>query len=174
MRKFSVPSVALLRMLSQIGNKKSETVPTIPRTPIQPIEPVPLNPKLDYFNHIFSFLENMREMENDLKKRTYGYGLMIVGRPLQELSFGQKLLRAALMPNKYYEDATSYFITRLHNMVNQTTINRPTKTPELTSLTQPIRSSIWGRLLRRFLSNSLSTPLPAKVMKHREDIDERD
>lgn len=76
------------------------------RNPMRPVEPLPVGP-LDYFTPVINLINNAKKLEHNLKKQTYSYGLMVVGRPLEELTLPQKFVRAALMPGKYYQDATS-------------------------------------------------------------------
>jgi len=133
------------------------------RVPMRPIEPSSAGP-VDYVTPLITLLNNVREMEHNLKKRTYSYGLMVVGRPLEELTIPQRMLRAALMPSKYYEEVTSSMAKALNNMV----INKePANKRQSKSKYRPVAAKTqvdWTDVLVRLLTIAASS-LPTPVVK---------
>ncbi|KAI1288105.1 hypothetical protein HDE_09598 [Halotydeus destructor] len=118
-RKKANPAFELIKLL--LNPEKINRIATgNDKQPLLPLEPEPLNPSLDVLEHIFNLLEGARHMENTIKKRTYSYGLDVVGRPLQELTVGQKILRAVLMPNKYYHDIADNLFPKAQDNNNAT------------------------------------------------------
>ncbi|XP_053206417.1 uncharacterized protein LOC128390685 [Panonychus citri] len=75
----------------------------------------------EYARFLSSLIETVQKLENTIKKRTYSYGLEVVGRPIDQLSPGEMLLSAALMPRKFYSKATDNFVRKVSNV--QKTIN---------------------------------------------------
>ena len=132
--------------------------------PMRPVEPVANS--VDYITPIINLYNNVRDLEHNLKKRTYSYGLMVVGRPLEELTLTQKLVRAALMPGKYYEDATSAVAKQLNHFVinkqpSKSEIHRKSK-----SRRPPTAKSFdWGDVILRLISLAASS-IPTPVVKH--------
>lgn len=135
------------------------------RGPMRPVDPLPANSG-DYITPIINLVNNVRDMEHNLKKRTYSYGLMVVGRPLEELTMTQKLVRAALMPGKYYEDAT----TAIANQLNKFVINKPSNDIHRKSKSRrpgagTAKSFDWGDVILRLITLAASS-IPTPVVKH--------
>ena len=135
------------------------------RGPMRPVDPLPSH-SADYIAPIINLVNNVREMEHSLKKRTYSYGLMVVGRPLEELTMAQKLVRAALMPGKYYEDATS----AIANQLNKFVINKPSNEIHRKSKSRrpgagTAKSFDWGDVILRLITLAASS-IPTPVVKH--------
>lgn len=135
------------------------------RGPMRPVEPLPSN-SADIITPIINLVNNVRDMEHNLKKRTYSYGLMVVGRPLEELTMTQKLVRAALMPGKYYEDATS----AIANQLNKFVINKPGRDIHRKSKSKrqgagTAKSLDWGDVILRLITLAASS-IPTPVVKH--------
>lgn len=131
---------------------------------MRPVEPLPVG-TLDYFTPVMNLLTNIKQMEHNLKKQTYSYGLMVVGRPLEELTLPQKFVRAALMPGKYYQDATSdiakqfnkYLLTEKSSKSNRIT----SKSKSTVSKNQFIP---WANVLLQLI-NLAASSLPTPVVK---------
>jgi hypothetical protein len=135
------------------------------RNVMKPVEPLPSN-SADLITPIINLISNVREMEQNLKKRTYSYGLMVVGRPLEELTMAQKLVRAALMPGKYYDDAT----TAIANQLNKIVINKSTNDIHRKSKSRrqgagTAKSFDWGDVILRLITLAASS-IPTPVVKH--------
>lgn len=135
------------------------------RVPMRPVDPVPSSPG-DYITPIINLVNNVRDIENSLKRRTYSYGLMVVGRPLEELTMAQKLVRAALMPGKYYEDATS----AIANQLNKFVVSRPENEIHRKSKSRrpgagTAKSFDWGDVILRLITMAASS-IPTPVVKH--------
>jgi len=139
------------------------------RRPMRPIEPLPAN-SVDYVGPILDLLKNVREMEHNLKKRTYSYGLMVVGRPIEELTIPQRVLRAALMPSKYYEEVTTGMANALNRIAlngvrgekpsNRRTSKHSRNRPEGSG-----KSNLdWGDVLLRLITLAASS-IPTPVVK---------
>lgn len=131
---------------------------------MRPIEPSAAG-AVDYVTPILNLLTNVREMEHNLKKRTYSYGLMVVGRPLEELTIPQRMLRAALMPSKYYEEVTSSMAKAINNIVinKQPNSNRRQSKSKYRPVTG--KSQIdWTDVLVRLISIAASS-LPTPIVK---------
>lgn len=142
-------------------NSKSQNL----RVPMRPVDPLPTSSS-DYITPIINLVNNVRDMENNLKRRTYSYGLMVVGRPLEELTLAQKLVRAALMPGKYYEDATS----AIANQLNKFVISRPENEIHRKSKSRrpgagTAKSFDWGDVILRLITLAASS-IPTPVVKH--------
>ena len=143
-------------------NSKSKPL----RVPMRPVEPLATN-SADIITPIIKLVNNVRDMEQSLKKRTYSYGLMVVGRPLEELTMTQKMVRAALMPGKYYEDATS----SIANQLNKFVINRPANEIHRKSKSRrptgvgTAKSFDWGDVILRLITMAASS-IPTPVVKH--------
>lgn len=142
-------------------NSKSQPL----RVPMRPVDPLPTS-SADYITPIINLVNNVRDMENNLKRRTYSYGLMVVGRPLEELTLAQKLVRAALMPGRYYEDATS----AIANQLNKFVISRPENEIHRKSKSRrpgvgTAKSFDWGDVILRLITLAASS-IPTPVVKH--------
>ena len=90
-----LPGIAVKTILARSMSSKNGKEKI--RNPMRPVDPLPVG-TLDYFTPVMNLLTNIKQMEHNLKKQTYSYGLMVVGRPLEELTLPQKFVRAALMP----------------------------------------------------------------------------
>ena len=134
------------------------------RVPMRPIEPSAAGP-VDYITPLINLMSNVREMEHNLKKRTYSYGLMVVGRPLEELTIPQRMLRAALMPSKYYEEVTSSMAKAINNIVinKQPNSNRRQSKSKYRPVTAKNHVD-WTDVLVRLISLAASS-LPTPVVK---------
>ena len=155
-------NVAPVAIKSFIGrNYKQHPV----RVPMRPIEPSATGP-VDYVTPILNMFDNVRQLEHNLKKRTYSYGLMVVGRPLEELTIPQRMLRAALMPSKYYEEVTSSMAKAINNMVINKQPNNSNRR-QSKSKYRPVvaKNQIdWTDVLVRLISLAASS-LPTPVVK---------
>ena len=134
------------------------------RRPMRPVEPIPVN-SVDYVAPIINLLNSMREAEHKLKKRTYSYGLMVVGRPLEELTIPQRLVRAALSPTKYYQDISMSLSKQLNHISDRASGKASHKryySPTGKSSKSPKSSLDWSDVLLRLISiaaQSMPTPV---------------
>ena len=137
------------------------------RRPMRPVDPIPVN-SVDYVAPIINLLNSMREAEHKLKKRTYSYGLMVVGRPLEELTIPQRLVRAALSPSKYYQDISMSLSKQLNHISDRASGKASHKkyySPTGKSSKSPKSSSLdWSDVLLRLISIAASS-MPTPVVR---------
>ncbi|XP_015790627.1 uncharacterized protein LOC107367444 [Tetranychus urticae] len=67
----------------------------------------------EYSRFLLSLFESAQSLEKDIKRRTYIYGLDVVGRPIDQLTPIEMLLSAALRPRNFYHKATDNFSRKL-------------------------------------------------------------
>ena len=133
------------------------------RNPMRPVEPLSAGP-IDYFTPVINLLNNAKKIDHAIKKNTYSYALTVVGRPLEELSLPQKFVRAALMPGRYYQDATSEISKQFNKylLTEKSGKNNPFKSKQKSYGKNNNQIINWPTVLLQLINlaaNSLPTPV---------------
>lgn len=67
----------------------------------------------DYISGLLNLMQKVQTFQHNIRKRTYSYGLDVVGRPIDQLSVPEMIISAILMPRKFYHQASDNVLNRI-------------------------------------------------------------